>query len=124
MSEDFARKRKQGLALYLGLFIIVVLSAVAYIILNWKELRDNAPSVMAMVFAMLFFASYMLSEAYKYYSLKIPQRRLVKILKCSSCGYVSIDKPRKGDYIFKTEKPCPKCGGQLIIIAIYSEKVK
>ncbi len=51
-------------------------------------------------------------------------KKTVSLVKCKSCDY-SLERPfKEGDYVGKTlEDKCPKCGGDLVIKAIYVEKV-
>ncbi len=43
-------------------------------------------------------------------------------VKCMSCGYTEERDFTKGDYVGKIVGKCPKCGGQLVVDAIFRRK--
>ncbi len=45
-------------------------------------------------------------------------------LKCTACGYTEERGFQKGDYVGKAAGKCPKCGGQLIVDAIFRRKIE
>jgi predicted Zn-ribbon and HTH transcriptional regulator len=48
--------------------------------------------------------------------------RIVTVLRCSSCGYSSTRDHQVGDFVGKRESICPRCGGPLVVSAIYEER--
>jgi hypothetical protein len=45
-------------------------------------------------------------------------------VECLRCGFKSIRRFARGDYVFKTEGNCKKCNEPMLITAIYAEEVK
>jgi len=57
-------------------------------------------------------------------SKKEPEKRIVTLLRCPSCGYTKTREFREGDFVGKvTEEKCPKCGENMVIDAIYEESL-
>ena len=59
--------------------------------------------------------------------LGMRQRRQVKPVirtrvECLNCGYRVEREYKRGDYIGKIEGTCPKCGSQMVIVAVYEER--
>lgn len=50
-----------------------------------------------------------------------PLPRIVTVTECKKCGFKSLNKFAKGDYIFKTNGNCPKCNEPMLISGIYAE---
>lgn len=53
-----------------------------------------------------------------------PVRQTLTILKCNSCGAVSVRNYESGDFIFKSTEVCTKCNKLMQINQIYSVKLK
>jgi rRNA maturation endonuclease Nob1 len=46
-------------------------------------------------------------------------KKTYTLLKCVECDYTMEREFKEGDYVGKKEGACPKCGGEMIITAIY-----
>ena len=53
-----------------------------------------------------------------------PLPRVVTVTECKKCGFKSLDKFAKGDYVFKTGGNCPKCNEPMLTSGIYAEEAK
>jgi hypothetical protein len=51
-------------------------------------------------------------------------RPTMSTVECLKCGFKSIRRFAKGDYVFKKDGICRKCNEPLLITAIYSEEPK
>ncbi len=123
MTADLKKKRLQALIFYTVLFILSVIGIIVttFIGLTLNPESPEVPNLMvfqAMMFILAFFTG---MEAWKYYNIKIPEIRLIELIKCSGCGYVETRMPKKGDYVFKKVGKCLKCGGELYIESILRE---
>lgn len=57
------------------------------------------------------------------YSQK-PLPRIFSVVECKKCGFKSLNKFQKGDYIFKSDGNCQKCNEPMLITSIYAEETK
>jgi len=53
-----------------------------------------------------------------------PVRQTLTILKCKSCGAITVRNYENGDFIFKSAGACDKCNESMEIRQIYSVKLK
>jgi|YelNatPaOPRAMG01_1025707.scaffolds.fasta_scaffold03777_12 hypothetical protein len=53
---------------------------------------------------------------------KVTREELVEVVRCLKCGYESVRRHEKGDYVGKIVGSCPNDGGSLVVKAIYVEK--
>jgi len=61
---------------------------------------------------------------FKLFKINPPKYKIIKVLECESCGYRRTEEgARKGEYIYKEVGTCPQCGKELLITAIYREKI-
>jgi hypothetical protein len=67
--------------------------------------------------------AYMMSTLMKRAAKRITPP-VMSTIECLKCGFKSIRKFAKGDYVFKTEGNCQKCNEPMLITAIYAEEVK
>ncbi|WP_167827839.1 hypothetical protein [Pyrolobus fumarii] len=51
-----------------------------------------------------------------------PKPRLRTRIECMRCGYRLEREYSKGDYVGLEDGECPKCGGKLIVVAVYEER--
>ena len=49
---------------------------------------------------------------------------VVTTTECAKCGFKSLRKYTKGDYVFKTVANCEKCNEPMVITAVYAEPEK
>ncbi len=84
-----------------------------------------APDVMTIVFLaiMAFIISYMVVTALKSRQEPVKLKRTITVIKCSSCDHEQSRDFKEGDFVGKEEGQCPKCGGKLIVSAIYVEEI-
>ena len=66
---------------------------------------------------------YMMSTLMKRVAKRITPP-VMSTIECLKCGFKSIRKFAKGDYVFRTEGNCQKCNEPMLITAIYAEEVK
>jgi len=55
---------------------------------------------------------------------KKPPPKVVTTIECKKCGFKSLNKFKKGEYIFRTVDLCQKCNEPMLITAIYAETEK
>lgn len=48
--------------------------------------------------------------------------KVVTAAECGKCGFKSLRKFERGDYVFKQVENCPKCSNPMAITSIYSEE--
>ena len=48
---------------------------------------------------------------------------VITVVECKKCGFKSLRKFVKGDFVFKTMADCKKCDEPMLITGIYAEKV-
>lgn len=53
--------------------------------------------------------------------LRIESPPVVTTVECRKCGFKSVRKFQRGDYVFKEVEPCEKCKENMMITAIYRE---
>jgi len=53
-----------------------------------------------------------------------PLPQIVTTVECRKCGFKSLNKFEKDDYVFKTIGNCQKCNEPMLITAIYVEETK
>ncbi len=81
------------------------------------------PLYILLIAIIVFLSSYLLVSYLRESSTqkKEEKGKIITIKKCLSCNYV-LNKPYdKGDYVGKRGEKCPKCGGEMMITAIYLE---
>lgn len=47
---------------------------------------------------------------------------IITVVECKKCGFKSLQKFAKGDFVFKTVADCKKCDEPMLITGIYAEK--
>lgn len=83
------------------------------------------PLFMALLIAMFLFilatlVPWLISAARP--KSKVTREEIVEVIGCTKCGYESMRKYEKGDYVGRIIGSCPKDGSSLIVKAIYTEK--
>jgi hypothetical protein len=53
----------------------------------------------------------------------IPRVEVVTTIECPSCGLKRVRSFERGDYIFRRDIPCTKCGGQAVITRIHRKRL-
>ncbi len=83
------------------------------------------PDAMTVVFlaVMAFIISYMVVAALRSRQEPVKLKRTVTVLRCGSCGHEWSRDFREGDFVGREEGECPKCGGRLVVNAIYVEEI-
>jgi len=67
-------------------------------------------------------STYVLIETRRRLSkLKIVVPPVNTIIECRKCGTKTVREFQRGDYIFKEDGPCQKCGDTMLITGIYRE---
>ena len=65
--------------------------------------------------ALLFFLFKMFMP-----SSKPQESEVVTVLECAKCRLKEIRVFKRGDYVFKEEGPCKRCGGTMVITKIFA----
>ncbi len=81
------------------------------------------PIYILLIAIVVFLASYMAVTYLREASTqkKEDKGKVISLSKCLNCGYTSSSTYNKEDYVGRRSGKCPKCGGELIITAIYLE---
>lgn len=81
------------------------------------------PLTLMVVALTVFVIVYLIITSLKPRNEGMEIKKTLTSVKCKSCDY-SLERPfKEGDYVGKIlEDKCPKCGGDLVIKAIYVEK--
>ncbi len=96
---------------------------------NWSD--DQQIAMMYMFIGSLGFASigYMLfrskavsTQAKK--ELDIPKVEVVTTLECPKCNLKRVRDFKRGDYVFKSDEPCTRCDGLMVINRIHRKKTE
>ncbi|RLE78060.1 MAG: hypothetical protein DRJ56_00900 [Thermoprotei archaeon] len=121
MSEERMRElRRRWVLLYSALMFSIVAAAVFFLL---AYAIDQDPSYSYAIMLLLLAGMYVGMNLARLARLRIPRYRTVKVVRCEKCGYTKVEAPRKGDYVFKEEEACPRCGGNMVIYRIYREKI-
>jgi len=67
----------------------------------------------------LFIASTVLMLASGARRKKVGKRKVYTRIKCFNCGYTIERVYQKGDYVGRVVGKCPRCGGELVVSAVY-----
>ncbi len=82
------------------------------------------PMMIVILAVLAFIVTYMAVSAMKSRQELIKKKVIVTQLKCNSCDYSERREFKEGDYVGKEAGECPKCGGKLLVDAIYLEEVE
>ncbi|MCJ7760089.1 hypothetical protein MUP59_02980 [Candidatus Bathyarchaeota archaeon] len=55
--------------------------------------------------------------------IKKETQNIVTTTECHNCGYKTIKKFSRGDYVFKTAANCEKCSQPMLITSIFAEEL-
>jgi len=119
--EKLRVAKNKWIITYIVFLIVIIIIAIHFAIIS---LVEENPYASTMIFMLILAAAYISYNLWKTIKVEIPLFKTFMLVKCSSCGYAEIMTPKKGDYVFKTIGPCPKCGGEFTIYSIYREKIK
>ncbi|HDN01398.1 MAG TPA: hypothetical protein ENF42_00310 [Candidatus Bathyarchaeota archaeon] len=79
------------------------------------------PFTLIMIGLTVFLVVYLLTSTFLTKKREPPKKKLVTVLTCLNCTYIEKRNYKEGDYVGKTVGECPKCEGNMLIKAIYSE---
>ncbi len=82
------------------------------------------PMTIVILAVLAFIITYMAVSAMKSRQEPLKRKVIVTQLKCSNCDYRERREFKEGDYVGKEVGECPKCGGKLLVEAIYLEEVE
>jgi len=86
---------------------------------------DNLDAFTIVTIALtLFLVAYMVALSVFGRRKELKVRKTYTLLKCQECSYEAEREFKEGDYVGKIEGKCPKCGGPLVIYAIYDKEEK
>lgn len=117
--EKLAELKARWLPVYLILLIAVALLAVHFVTMYFVT---GNPSYANLALLSAFAIYFLYTGFDRLRKLKIARTRLVEVVSCDSCGFKEEREFEVGDYVFKPKGACPKCGGPLVVAAIYSLK--
>lgn len=116
-AEKMAELKARWLPVYLILLLVAVLLAIHFIVMY--VITGNAIYANLAVFT--GFAIYFFYVGFdRLRKMKIEKKRFLEVVSCSSCKFREEREHEVGDYVFKEKGQCPKCGGQLLVTAIFS----
>ena len=85
-----------------------------------EEAFDDA--ILGMIgLSVSLYATYMLRKRALFQK---PLPRIITTVECKKCGFKSLNKFEKGDYVFKSVGNCQNCNEPMLITAIYAEESK
>lgn len=85
------------------------------ILAGQEPLNFNVILLGLLMAALLFFLFMMFMPTSK------PQEsEVVTVLECATCKLKEIRMFKRGDYVFKEEGPCRRCGGPMVITKIFA----
>lgn len=82
------------------------------------------PMTIVILAVLAFIITYMAVSAMKSRQEPLKKKVIVTQLKCNNCDYSERREFKEGDYVGKEVGDCPKCGGKLLVDAIYLEEVE
>lgn len=122
INEKIYEVKRRWLPVYLVVLIAIILLILHFGILAYYTKKENYT---AYAFMLGLLGSYMGINIAKLLKVPIPKYKILKMSRCSSCGYsVEREVTGRGDYISKEEGSCPKCGGKIVIAGIYRVKIE
>jgi len=119
--ERIYEVKKQWLPVYVVLLIVAILVSI-HLALMYQYTKEDNYAVYTLL--SLLFAGYMGYGIAKLFRVKIPKYKYVKVVQCESCGHSENGVMEKGDYLYREAGTCPKCGGRMLVVALYREEVK
>ncbi len=82
------------------------------------------PMTIVILAVLAFIITYMAVSAMKSRQEPLKKKVIVTQLKCNNCDYSERREFKEGDYVGKEVGECPKCGGKLLVNAIYLEEIE
>lgn len=116
-SERIAELKARWLPVYLVLLVAVAL-LIAHFVALYAMTGKTGYANMAVLTALAGYFLYINFDRLR--KIKVERRRVVELVSCPSCGFREERGLEAGDYISAAKGPCPKCGSQLVVEAIYS----
>jgi len=116
-AERLAELKARWLPVYLVLLVAVAL-LVIHLALMYLLTGNSAYVNLALLSALALYFLYANFDRLR--KLRVERRRLVEVLACGACGYREERDHESGDYVLKEKGACPRCGGTLIVAAIFS----
>lgn len=122
MSEEKLYEfRRRWLPVYLVLLIALALVTV-HLVVMYLFTRNTNYANLAVLSSL---AAYFLYNGFqRLRRIKLTQSRILELVRCSQCGYSEERSHSAGDYVFKVKGVCPRCGGEMRVVAIYSVKLE
>ena len=121
IEERVYEVKKKWLPIYTLLFIALIILGIFFILLYSGTRKDEYLNISMFT---LLFSGILGFNAFKLFKINPPKYKIIKVLECESCGYRRTEEgARKGEYIYREVGTCPQCGKELLITAIYREKI-
>jgi len=124
------RPRRTVLPLILVFAIVVGILAISFYYLYGAALALMSGALEEALYDALLGAIGLGISLYMTYNIgkrrffQKPPPRIVTTVECKKCGFKSLNKFEKGDYVFKSVGNCQKCNEPMLITAIYAEETK
>ena len=115
--ERMAELKSRWLPVYFVLLVVVALLVLHFVLMYFLTGKSGYANL-AVVTA---FAAYFVYASFdRLRKIKIERRRVIEVVSCTACGFQQEKDHEIGDYVMKSKGQCPKCGGQLVVSAIFS----
>ena len=80
------------------------------------------PMTIVILAVLAFIITYMAVSAMKSRQEPTKKKVIITQLRCENCNHTERREFKEGDYVGKEIGECPKCGGKLLVDAIYLEE--
>jgi hypothetical protein len=97
-----------------------LLITITVICVFWGYLSPYPYNLLLWGLACIAFVLFLVLLRRSYRSIpRIEATEVRRLIACEGCGVESEGPFEKGDYVFREVGKCPRCGGQLIVKALY-----
>ena len=105
------------------IFAMLAMSLAALILAIEVYITQRTVEVMNIILSVsaIILSVYLLLQMRRRPSLSFEDLKVLTMIRCTKCNYMSVRDFEKGDYILKEAGTCPKCDGTLLIHSIFRE---
>jgi hypothetical protein len=115
-----------GVGFLLLIFTVMLILSLTFLYLGYiRYLNETADSMTYLVtgaFGALLATYGIMQMRRKTAYLHLLDYNIVTTTECQKCGFKSLRKFERGDYVFKPADKCPKCNEAMMIASIHSEE--
>ncbi len=103
------------------IFAMLAMSLAALILAIEVYITQRTVEVMNIILSVsaIILSVYLLLQMRRRPSLSFEDLKVLTMIRCTKCNYMSVRDFEKGDYILKEAGICPKCDGTLLIHSIF-----